>query len=146
MTKSVFDFKAYKSYLLYETERKPAQRGLKYLLAKALGCQSAYLSQVLKGSAELSPEQGLRACEFFRLGQDEQDYLMLLLQKDRAGTQDLKTYFQKQINDLLKKRMNLVKRLGKESHLSETDKNTYYSSWIYSAIHLAVTINKLQSK
>jgi hypothetical protein len=112
MRKAIFEFKSYKPYLKYETEYGSARRGQKSLLAKALHCQSAYLSQVLNGRAELSFEQAYRVCEFFKLGQDEQDYFLLLVQKDRAGIQDLKNYYQKKIDQLLEKRMDVKKRLG----------------------------------
>lgn len=146
MRKTVFEFKSYKPFLIYETENSTSRRGQKSLLAKALQCQSAYLSQVLNGKAELSFEQAYRACDFFRLGHEEQDYFMLLVQKDRAGIQDLRIYYQKQIDQLLERRLNLKKRLGQENLLSEKEKTIYYSSWIYPAIHMAVTIKHLQNK
>jgi uncharacterized protein (TIGR02147 family) len=38
----------------------------------------------------------------------------------------------------------LTKRLGTSNTLSEADRSTYYSSWHYAAIHIALTIPELR--
>jgi hypothetical protein len=71
---------------------------------------------------------------------------MLLVQKDRAGKSALKKYYQDQIQEILERRLNLTKRLGVQNKLSEEHKTTFYSSWHYLAIHLALTIPELRTK
>jgi len=42
--------------------------------------------------------------------------------------------------------MVFTHRLGKEHALSEVQQATYYSSWIYAAVHIALSIPSLQNK
>lgn len=145
MENLVFDYSSYKPYLEHRLGSKSQRKGLKSKLASTIGIQPAYLSQVLNGLAHLSLEQAEAANTFFGHSQDEAHYFLLLIQKERAGTQPLAKYFDQQINEQLKKRMTLTKRLGSKNGLSKEDHSTYYSSWHYAAIHIALTIPQLQS-
>ena len=140
MKKIAFEFTNYKAFFKAKTEGFESSWGVKKRLAQHMDCQAAYLSQVLKGQAELSVEQLFKACSFFDLDQDEIDFIFLLHQKDRAGTKEVKDYFQKKISEAITKRMSLTQRLGAENILSEQDRATYYSSWIYMAVHFLVGI------
>ena len=95
MNKSVYEFLTYKAYLKYKTDNKLGHWGLKGKLAQHIGCQGTYLSQVLKGTAELSLEQAFLASDFFGHTEEEKKYFILLHQKDRAGNKDLKKFFSK---------------------------------------------------
>ena len=54
----IFDFKDYKLYLAKVEERRPLKgRGFRAELARIMGCQTAYVSQVLNGRANFSLEQ-----------------------------------------------------------------------------------------
>ncbi|HEY1080196.1 MAG TPA: hypothetical protein VGE46_08860, partial [Bdellovibrio sp.] len=64
----LYDFEDYKAYLRHRAE---AERGVKSALAKALNCQSAYISQVLNENAHLSLEQGDAANTFFAHSEKE---------------------------------------------------------------------------
>ncbi len=146
MNKTIFEFSNYKTYLKYKTEELPGAWGTKVRLAEAMGCQAAYLSQVLKDKAELSLEQVLKASAFFQLDDDEKSYFMLVHQMDRAGSPELIKYFKDQVSLILEKRMVLAKRLSATEQLNEKDLAIYYSSWIYAALHMAVTIPQFQTK
>ena len=54
MTMKLLDYSDYKAYLRAATD---ASRGLRTALARSLGCQTAYVSQILNGGAQLSLEQ-----------------------------------------------------------------------------------------
>jgi len=146
MEKLIYDFNHYKSYLKYKTEEVPGNWGIKGRLAIHMGCQGTYLSQVLKDMAELSLEQIFRASDFFDLSEDERKYFILLHQKDRAGTKEVKQYFQSEIDSIKERRLNLTKRLGAQNTLSEHDRGIYYSSWLYMAVHFAVGLEHLQTR
>ena len=143
---SVYDFSDYKDFLRFKVGDKSARRGLKSALAQALGCQPTYISQVLNDHAHLSTEQGMSLNLFFGHTKEESHFFLLLLQKERAGTQVLKKYYQEQMQDVLDRRLSLTKRLGTQNILSEEDKTTFYSSWHFTAIHIALTIPELQTK
>lgn len=86
---SIYDFRDYKSYLQERSAEKGLRSGFKSDLARASGCNSAYISSVLGGKAQLSLEQAERVCPFLGLGKDEAHYFLLLVQKSRAGTAPL---------------------------------------------------------
>lgn len=146
MDKAVFDFKDYKRFLTSRVGAKGAKQGLKSALADHIGCQRTYLSQVLNGNAHLSLEQAERANSFFGHTPDEAHFFLLLVHKERAGSRALEQYYQSQLQEILHRRMILTRRLGEKKALSEETQSVYYSSWIFAAIHIAVTISDLQTR
>lgn len=142
MEKSIFEFTSYKAFLRAHSRL----RGRKSALSEAMNIQPTYLSHVLHGKAHLSLEQVESLNRFLHHTEDESHLLLLLVQKEKAGTQTLEKYFQKQIDELLLKRLNLTKRLGAQNSLSEEDRSVYYSSWIYGALHMAVTVPGLRTR
>jgi hypothetical protein len=73
------------------------------------------------------------------------EYFLLLVQKDRAGTQELKSYFQNKMNEILGKRSEIASRIPKNRTVSESDQVYYYSYWYVGAIHVALSIRELQT-
>lgn len=142
MEKSIFEYTHYKTFLKAQTKL----RGRKSVLAEAMGIQPTYLSQVLNGNAQLNLEQVESLNRFLHHTEDESHFLLLLVQKEKAGTKTLENYFQKQIDELYLKRLDLTKRLGAQNTLSEEDRNIYYSSWVYGALHMAVTVPQLRTR
>lgn len=143
---NVFDQIDYKAYLRGILGGKSQRKGLKSALAAAIPCQSTYVSQVLNGEAHFNLEQGTAINAFLGHTREEAHHFLLLLQKARAGNQELRRYFADQIEEVLKQRLNLTKRLGTKNDLNETEKTTFYSAWYYSAIHLALTVPTLRTK
>jgi uncharacterized protein (TIGR02147 family) len=143
--KNIFEFKRYKPFLRDQLGKTGARTGRKSAFAKAIGCHTAYVSKVLNGDADFSSEQGLSAAQFLELGEEETQYFLLLLQKARAGTRDLKLYTQKQIIQLLERRQNIKRRLQIKQSVSAEAQNRYYSSWHYIAIHMSLTIKRYQT-
>ncbi len=144
---NVFDFTAYKTYLIaaIDAERE-IRKGAQSRLAEHLGCQSAYLSMVQKDRADLSVEQAAAVNIFFHHNERESHYFLLLVQKERAGTSVLKKYFDRQIEDVLSENSTLTKRLVYSQILSEEHCAIFYSAWYYTAIHLALTVPSLRRR
>jgi uncharacterized protein (TIGR02147 family) len=138
--KNLYDFHDYRSYIAAVVGPQNTRKGIRGAIAKVLQCQSTYVSQVLYGRANFSLEQGELLSEFLGHTQDERHYFLLLLQKERAGTKRLEKYFVEQIDDIHRKRMVLTDRLGSKNQLSKENQSIYYSSWQYSAIHVALTV------
>jgi transcriptional regulator with XRE-family HTH domain len=105
--------------LLAAAGGKAMRRGTKAQLAEAAECQSTYISQVLHGKAQLSPEQAERIARYLKLGKEETNFFMLLVHKERAGSKELKNYYLTQIEERVVQRMNVVNRLGAQNTLSE---------------------------
>lgn len=144
--KIVFDFKDYKEYLRYILDARDAgSRGARSALATAAQCQIAYVSQVLNGNANFSPEQADLINEFLAHGSEEADYFMLLVMKGRAGSVRLEKYYQKHIERTLERRNNLTQKLA-DRVLSSEAQMVYYSQWYHSAIHVMLSIPGFNTK
>lgn len=138
---SVFDFDSYKAYLLaIEQGRASFERGFRTRLAEALGCQNAYVSNVLNKDAHFSLEQGLKICGFLSLSNEERKFFLTLIEHARAGTAELQAHFSDELSALRTKRLNLKDRVGVALTLSPEAQSTYYSHWTYAAIHMLITL------
>lgn len=147
MNQLIFDFEDYKSFLKAWIASQPHKgHGSKAKIARAVNCQTAYISQVVLSSSHLSLEQSERLAGFFQLSEEETEFFFLLVQKDRAGSETLKRYFLKQIKKIQNRRAQLKNRVGEKAILNLDAQATYFSSWIYSAIHVLATIFEYQSK
>jgi uncharacterized protein (TIGR02147 family) len=136
----VFEKASYREVLTEVLGASGTRSGLRSALAKALGCQTAYISQVLSGDANLNLEQGLGFCSFANLDPASTDFFLLLLQRDRAGTQELKSYYQNKIDLALSERRKIRSRVQTTKEVSDEDKAKYYSTWLYSACHVALSV------
>lgn len=144
--KYIFEFKKYKHYLQYlENERRKTTRGFRVDLAKACRCQTAYISQILNGNADLSLEQAQALNEFFGHNEDESKYFIFLVQAERSGTQELRKSFLQMMDELREKHLNLKLRFQVKEFLGDNEKVIYYSEWLYAAVHMAVTVPLLQT-
>ncbi len=118
---------------------------MKSALAEAAKCQVAYISRVLNGLAHLSLEQADAVSTYLHHSDEERHFFLLQLQYARAGSQSLEGYFQKQLEAVQKKRLNLKERFQVKNELSEADRAVYYSSWLYAAVHMCLTVPALRS-
>lgn len=145
MDQSVFDFDSYRSYLATWIKTQPHRgHGAKATLARAANCQTAYISQVMREKAHLSLEQGERIAQFLKLSLDETEYFLVVLQKERAGTESLRRIFTNQMKRMNEHCNQLKNRVQASTEISLEAQATYFSSWIYTAIHILVTIPGFQ--
>lgn len=143
MDKNVFDFLDYKAYLRASIRAKPkGGRGVRVAMATTLGCPVSHISQVIGGNSQLSMEQAEGINEFLGHTPAEADFFLLLLQFARAGSVALRRRLRTQIDLILEKRLILKDRLGIDPKLSIENQTTFYSSWIYGAIHVMLSIEK----
>lgn len=141
----VFQFKNCSDYLLSVFGDKSQRRGLKSKAAQAIGCHTTLISQVLHGKVLLNLEQAEKLSRFFGHDEDQAHFFLLLVQKARAGTKSLESYFQKQMDGILSQRQILKKRVGATDQVLKEQEQKYYSSWIYAALHVAVSLSNLKS-
>ncbi len=131
----------YKEFILrLEAEDPRYQRGFRSRLAEHVGCQNAFVSQVLGGRLNFSLEQALLVAEFFGFSEKERKYFLLLVEHERAGTAKLKEYFNEQLASLRQEGLDLQGRIGTDTVLSFEDQAEYYSRPLYSLIHMWITI------
>src|ERR1700733_5866480 len=98
MAIDIFDYLDYKSYLKARLDdpEEGGGRGARSRLSEAIDCQTAYTAQVLRGSADFSLEQGESINEFLGHTYEQGNFLLLLIQHKRAGTQRLKERFRRE--------------------------------------------------
>jgi uncharacterized protein (TIGR02147 family) len=143
--KSIFEFQAYREFLVDRCGPSSRRLGVKRALAVALRCQPTYISQILQGRAELSLEQAYAAGEYFGFTNAELQYFLLLAQHARAGTPKLRKHFERDIERVQAERMTFEGRLPNKATLSREDQATYYGSWHFGAVHMALTLPEMTS-
>lgn len=82
---------------------------------------------------------------FFLFDTQQLDYFLNLVQCERASTPSLRQHFQNRLAEIRDDRLNLKKRFDIKASLTAEQQATYYSSWIFPAVHVAVSIKKLQT-
>jgi uncharacterized protein (TIGR02147 family) len=145
MSVSVFNYLDYKKYIEDEVKDLGEPWGYWGQLAKAINCQPAYLSRCLKDKTHLTVDQILALSRFWSLSANETDYLVYLLEMDRAGSKENREFFLKKLKALKEENQNLKTRLKKDSFEKIQDQALYYSSWLWMAVHFATSIESLQS-
>lgn len=134
----IFEQASYKEAIkLYLRNWGRPIRGAFKNIAEHLGVNPTLVSQVLSGPRDFSEEQMFAVCEYLGLPQLESQYLMTLLQIERAGTVALKKYYSKFLERIREQSQLVSSHAPKSRNLSDTEKATFYSNYIYSAIHIA---------
>lgn len=145
--KPVFEYRAYKKYLLdFIEERAAVERGIRSRLARAAGCQSAYISQVLNGHAHLSLEQAEAVNSYLAHTDEESAYFLLLVQFGRAGTKKLRARLIKQIRDVEQRRLDLKNRIQTTPTISIPEMARYFSQWDIAAVHALFSTERFRSR
>ena len=142
---TIFDFSDYKKFLSFKIKDNVAWVGYKGKLAKAAGCQRAYLSQVLNSHVHLTPEHALGLTSFWSLKDRECDFFLELVNLARAGTVELKKHIQNKMALMIDSQKTVSGRISKPKIASFQLQAKYYSSWHYSAIHILLTISKFNT-
>ncbi len=142
---NVFNFSDHKKLLAFLLDTNLG-RGGRTLLAKELNCHPGFVSQALSpGKASFSTENLFRACRFLNLGDEETEFVLLLRDRENAGSIDLKNLFSKKITALQTLNLKVEKQVRTMSVLDPQSRAIYYSHWTYAAIHMAVGLPHLKT-
>jgi uncharacterized protein (TIGR02147 family) len=114
-------------------------------LAISIGCQLAYISLVLGGNRDFSIEQAEACTRFLGLGKDETEYFIWLVERERAGTQGSRNFFDQLLEQKRAQYLQFKKRVAISHELDDVDKAIYYSDYLYAAIHMAITVPSLRT-
>jgi len=135
---NLFSQRSYRSVI--EIHLKDAsgnrQRGAVKQLSEAVNCHSTFISHVLSNKAEFSTEQALRFCKYSSFDEEETDYFMDLVNKDKAGDTDTKKYYEEKLAKKKEEHLNLKNRLKVAETLTPDQQSIYYRSWLPQAVHL----------
>jgi uncharacterized protein (TIGR02147 family) len=137
---TVFEFKNYKDFLLYLVSHASAPRGMRASFAKVMGCQAAYLSQVLNGKAELTEDHSYKLVKHLGLGRHESRYFMTLVRLSRASTPELRDFLVDEAEQLAAEAAETHNKVGsKRIEADDNFANRYFVTWIPSTIHIATS-------
>ncbi|HVK60338.1 MAG TPA: TIGR02147 family protein [Bdellovibrionales bacterium] len=143
--KTVFEFKDYKAYLKDVLKTKTPKWGSISRMAEAAGCQRAYLSRVLNSEVHITPDHAFGIAAFLRLSEAESDFFLLLVDQERASSAAYRVRVNEKISRMRREHDDLQKRVNRPSVAHELKEFTYYSSWLFSALHIIVSIPELQT-
>ena len=135
---------AYDDYKKYLTGWFSTTKQKKTDVAKEIGIQSSFLSQVLNGAKNLTLEQGIKFCMMLKFDEDMTDYFLLLIQRQKNSESSLEPVFDRQINNIRKKYGDYEIALNSTKH---NDKNFYQftSRWYYCAIHCLLGLRDINT-
>jgi len=142
---NIFEHLDYKEFFKKRVKSMPHNgRGQYKKLSEALNINSTVVSQIFKGTRDLSPDQALLASDFLGLDGLEKKYFLQLVLKSRAGTHKLKKYLESECEEIKQKALNLKERIIKHKEVNDEIKGVFYSNWSYSAIRLLTSIPDYQ--
>ncbi len=141
----IYSFSSYKDFVLARVKAMPrGGHGQFMKIAKHIGANPVVVTQVLKGQRDFSEEQALRLCNFFGLAALESEYFMRLVAMEKAGTHDLKRFHRDALAALKRQAHTAKSRVAEFKELDEAAKSVFYSDWIYSAVRLLTSIDKIK--
>ncbi len=140
---NIFEYSDYKQFVVERVAQMPHKgRGQFRLMGLHLNLGSTVISQIFKGARDLTPEHGVKLCDFLGLAEIESKYFMTLLLKARAGTHELKNYYLKEEEKLKKEGQQIKSRITVHQEITEEHKALFYSDWIYSGIRMLSAVGK----
>lgn len=138
----IFNYFDYRKWLKDVVQANRSVKGYKTLLATACQMDRGYLSRVLSESVHMSFDHIAHLSTFLELSNNEFEHLIDLASWSRSG---------KKLREFLEVRMR-KRKAHHQGNIKSPDAESisknhtmYYSSWMYAAIHLMVSIEKLQT-
>jgi uncharacterized protein (TIGR02147 family) len=144
MESSLYQCKNYKEFLRNQMEKYRLLRGYQGQMAAAIRCQPSFFSRVLNSDSHLTRDQAAELCRFWRLGNEATEYFIGLVDLERAGSEYLKSRIRARLSDLQQKSSDITLAVQKMSISKAEAQMQYYSSWYWSAIHIATSVVDLQ--
>lgn len=142
---TVFDFNDYRQFISAQVDAQAKPWGTWGRLAKIAGCQATYLSQVMKGKAQLTPDHVYRMARHWEMTDAETDFFLLLLERERVAGKELRAHLEEKMKKIRREREDLAKRFAKERVEAGEKETLYYSAWYWAALHVIVTIPEYQT-
>lgn len=143
---SIYEYKDYKRLILDWMERNPNKgRGQRKQLAVAIDCQTPFITHVLSGDYHFSLEQAEKCARWMGLNENDSEFFVLLVLKQRSSTRGLDQMISRLISKRREAETVLKKRLNIKTSLSLEDQMLYYTNWHYGAIHMACLIPGMQN-
>ncbi|MBO9665578.1 MAG: TIGR02147 family protein [Bdellovibrio sp.] len=140
---NIFEFNDYREFLERFVKSQPkGGHGYKLKIAEALNVHPTLVTQVLKGQKSFTQEQAFSLAQFIRLNDLEKDFLLTMIEWDKAGTTSLKKFVESKLLKLRKEGEKIKNRVPVYASMTEADQALFYSQWYYSAIRLTCGLGK----
>ncbi len=139
---SIFEFSDYKSFLKARNDSLPSRgRGEYRRMALHMGMHTTMISQIMTGDKNFNLEHAASLAKYLGLTATETNYFLLLVQRERAGTQELSNILLEHIRDMQGTQKKMERSLNPErKELTDSAKGIFYSNWYYSAVRLMTAI------
>ena len=147
MEKDPLPFFSHKTYKTIMATRLlgAANRGKLSSAAASLGCERSYLSRVINGKLQLTPDHAYGLSKFWNLTANEHTFFMKLVEWERSHQAAYRNALEKEVQTL-RNQFNSVQTRAQRADLNaDMLQAQYFSSWTYSAIHFLTSIPKYQS-
>lgn len=142
----IFQFDNYKEFARERIAQMPKKgRGELQRLAEVLRMHPTTVSHVFKGDKDLTLEQAASLCGAWGLNANESEYLVSLVELQRAGSVELKKILRKRLQNLKEESLQLKSRIPKDLVMNEMDQALFYSEWYYSAIRMLCDLPEVKS-
>jgi uncharacterized protein (TIGR02147 family) len=130
----------YREFIHEKIRQNNNVRGYRTQLAKAASCHSSYFSHMLKGEAELTPDQAAALCDFWQLNRRDSEYFITLVNLERASSVSLQSKLHERLREL-RQICNEVPALEVIAiKMTHEQALRYFSNWYMSAVHRALAI------
>ncbi|MCM2279215.1 MAG: DUF4423 domain-containing protein [Oligoflexia bacterium] len=142
----IFDFTDYRPFVSRTVRALPKSgRGEFLKIAMHLKIHSSTLSQILSGVKQFTLDQACALADYFGFDELETQYLLNLVELERAGTELLRSTLRKQLTSLREKSRELSAVIPGKRTLSEEEKAIFYSNWFYTGIWALTSIPGYQN-
>lgn len=133
----LFECKISSDFLVKRIKALPNKgRGQVTRIATYLGVSTTLVSRILTGDKILTVEQAEALTQYFGLIDKEAEFFVYLIQFERAGTRNLKIFWEDKLKKLKQEALNISTQLSVDTTLNDTDRAIFYSSPFYAAIWL----------
>ncbi len=137
----LFLFNSYKPYLRNIARN---ERGILTRIAKAAGCELSYLSRSLSHEINITADQAFKISVYLKMPERERDYFLLLVEIERAGDKTYIDFLRSRCEQIIRENENLKNRVQRPLLKEDLGQFLYHSNWLYSAIHILLSIRTCQ--
>ncbi len=121
-------------------------------LAEKMRIQPPYLSKVLNGTADFNTDQLFLLCESLEMDREEEEYLALLLERERSISEKRKEVLTEKIDAIQLEKSDLIKRSAQKGSLVSTEQlgesglTEFYMDPMCSVVHVFLSIPKYRKE
>lgn len=143
---SLYRAPTYKDFLA-NLLRAKGRRGLLSEIAAAAHCSHSYLSQVIRGKPNLTPDQALAVADHLGLSERDADYFFTLVLRERAGTPRLRARLDQKLRAQRDEALAVTRAVvpSNLANLLPAAKVRYFRSSIPAAVHTLTACAEFQT-